>query len=555
MVDSDEALEAASSLENSMNEQDDEVVVVETRTTTKDVRRFDEDAWKACLQAFQHQQHSLRISASNIAAMAGFHPWKNLPELLMNLVYQGRWGRALLRRDAELLGLTLASEDEVLLELATKAGAEAKRALKSALQVKQGVRKVDSVENASKLKAKVVQEAKKTGKLKVEELRVLQEGARSAVDTGYGTAHEDGALDMYEQQCGWQVLERNAEIREWPFVRREEAKTNENAGESTMSISIPTVVPLSSATACWRFEDEVQPRNETTTSNPKRQKFEENRSEATSSANDAAPATGDQNTSDIPEDSSKASNDLEDANCEETTKAAHENPTAQPFFSIMGSVDGIREELTPSSTRTPVSSSPSDDDGWRLRQIVVECKHRMKRIHAVPPLYEQIQTTAYCLMYQASEADIVQVMRREEPRKSTSSKPESPRKPGPLDSWIRPDDSTKGKENPPQADQPTPEREPKAAEATKQLKPIISVTRVSLDDPIMQHRKHWTETILPRLRQFVEAVYQIRSDDDKRYRLLQSVSDSTGTMEEAWQILFYECPYLQSCETAHRHRT
>jgi hypothetical protein len=78
----------------------------------------------------------------------------------------------------------------------------------------------------------------------------------------------------------------------------------------------------------------------------------------------------------------------------------------------------------------------------------------------------------------------------------------------------------------------------------------ISISRISIDDEIMQHRKHWHEIILPRLRMFVEAVYKIRRDDDKRYRLLASVADnSTAT---SWQILFDECPWLETCDTAFR---
>ena len=76
----------------------------------------------------------------------------------------------------------------------------------------------------------------------------------------------------------------------------------------------------------------------------------------------------------------------------------------------------------------------------------------------------------------------------------------------------------------------------------------ISISRISIDDEAMRHRKNWQEFILPRLRMFVEAVYRIRSDDDKRYRLLASVA--ARSTASAWQILFDECPWLESCDTA-----
>jgi hypothetical protein len=46
---------------------------------------------------FQYQEHSLCINASSIAACAGFHPYRSLVKLLMEHIYQGSSGQALLR--------------------------------------------------------------------------------------------------------------------------------------------------------------------------------------------------------------------------------------------------------------------------------------------------------------------------------------------------------------------------------------------------------------------------------------------------------------------------
>lgn len=154
------------------------------------------------LVAFQYRNDSLRVSASNVAAMVGLHPYKNLAELLTQLVYQGPTGQALLRKDSRLLGLRLVSDEQILRDLANKAGPATKRALESALQVKQGEKVVANVDKALEVKRKVLQEAQKTGRLQVAELKLLGEGARSAVDTGFGTAGEDDALDWYAHKCG-----------------------------------------------------------------------------------------------------------------------------------------------------------------------------------------------------------------------------------------------------------------------------------------------------------------------------------------------------------------
>jgi hypothetical protein len=78
----------------------------------------------------------------------------------------------------------------------------------------------------------------------------------------------------------------------------------------------------------------------------------------------------------------------------------------------------------------------------------------------------------------------------------------------------------------------------------------IDIKRVSLDDPLLQHRQNWNNVILPRLRSFVDAVYRIRSNDTKRYQLLTAMSNPTGNLLDAWNILHEECPWLKDCDTA-----
>ena len=84
----------------------------------------------------------------------------------------------------------------------------------------------------------------------------------------------------------------------------------------------------------------------------------------------------------------------------------------------------------------------------------------------------------------------------------------------------------------------------------------ITITRVSLNDPIHNHNHHWTATLLPRIASFVDAVYNVRRDDGKRYRLIMALvqsqqEDSNDAAEkEAWKLLFEECPWLMHCDTS-----
>ena len=115
------------------------------------------------------------------------------------------------------------------------------------------------------------------------------------------------------------------------------------------------------------------------------------------------------------------------------------------------------------------------------------------------------------------------------------------------------------------------------------------MNRILLDDHF-GHRINWNAIILPKLRQWIDAVYEIRSDDNKRYRLLsmmamaQSSSSSSSSsltlssivseqrlhVEEdesakqqhqqrecirtAWELIFDECDFLRDGISGERYR-
>jgi hypothetical protein len=455
---------------------------------------------------FERQNHSLRVSASNVAAMAGLHPYKNLPELLLQLVYQGSTGQALLRADSQLLDLELISPDQVLRNLAQKAGSATQAALNVAFRVKSGTKVLSSVQDALRIKRAVIQTAKSV--LNPVELKILTEGVRSAVDTGYGTSHEDDALDLFQEKCGWPVRERNAEIRMWPFGRSEDVQVQERPQKM-----LKTAVPLGKAVA-------IQTSNEPLVANIEAVDAESvkrsKRPETIGSSSDSADQV-----------------DVEVVTVDEETTPIKKE-TQKPYFCILGSVDGIRDELVP-------TGNSNEDDNWALQQVVVECKHRMNALCSMPPLYDQIQTTVYCLMYEVNDADIVQVLRRTDSTRTdkVSADEVLSLKNDKHDCSIEAMKDHAGERQQSKAIKP---------------KPIVSFSRVSLDDPVMQHRASWANIVLPRLRSFVDAVYAIRCTPDKRYRLLMSSSDPDQGMEQGWLLMHEHCPWLQDCDTALHRR-
>ena len=529
--------------------------------------------WKA----FQLQKHSLRISVSDLAACVGFNPFKDLPQLAIDHVYQGTLGQALLRHDAKLLGLRLETEEQLLMEIAQKAGKSTQKALESALKVKKGQKRLANVEQVQNLCKNIVQTAKESKKLSQDQIKQLQKGTTDSVHTGFGTFWESQALDQYEKTCGWPVRQRNEEIRIWRF-----RKTEDNN----------TVHPMEPAFSYGTLINET---------------FESNRQQETSS-NDAKDTTA----------TVASIDDVHDLNFQQ---AQHKRQKREHcFFSLRGAIDGIRDELTPNLLS---SQDDDDDDSWVLHPVIVECKHRMHRLQDSPPLYEIIQTIAYCQMYQVQEADLVQVLRKnrvpisrkqeEKPNKNTTSKDgkgqsasnkiEEENTEETTDAVALPsqENTVAARDQPSNNSEETTIVEPASsmekdsdtvqdpavlnnnndkkkddcqyentqATDTSLTSLEISVNRISLQDQIFQHETHWNSTVLPRLRLWVDAIYTIRASDDKRYRLLVSASSSSShdnnhkendnflldqqrQQRDAWSILFEECPWLRDCDTRYQ---
>jgi len=619
------------------------------------------------LKSFQKQAHSLRLSASQIAALVGLNPYTDLPEVLCKLVYQTRLGQRLLKHDVKLLGLTLQSPEDILLELAKKAGVTTARAFENTVLAMQDLPAAipKTIQDVKDAQIKVMKDAETSGSLTVSEKKQLREGVRRAVSTTYGTHHEDEALDCYEKMVGCEVLERNAEMISWPFVKAEDVlcETSPKIEIVDNHLHEKTVVPMSKPTAI------VFHRKEKTTN-------EEAKSETNNApSNESCYA--------LPKSANWCKPPLVGPKHHDTTLDKKTDSMKKfPFFTILGKIDGIRDEVW----FDPDQKQQQDDDddiygmndfgggSWVQRPVIIECKHRVSsRPFNPPPLYEQIQATAYSFMYGVNQAEIVQVLRRQhkKPRRLNTAEKKYPEIP--TQSFSSKGATSNDKLN--ERDQVVSEKLPTTsldcnAQITNALsssseiqampittnninkkvitktatgvdsnihkslneehnasissnsptntqyaenitinakmskEPIIKqhqnhpinnidnkselidnkeknqnnniaikkekeknnyhndakieivVSRVSMDDPNYNHRQNWQNIILPRLRSLVEAVYRIRSNDDKRYRLLSSLAVVSAANEEekalSWNVLLEECPWLRDCDTAYQ---
>jgi hypothetical protein len=469
------------------------------------------------IQAFQSQSHSLWIPASQVSALSGFHPYTDLPEVFLTLVYQGQLGNLLQHRDAQLLGMTLTSKKESLMDIASRGGEDVQKYLKISEDIKSGKSRLENVDEAKELKENVLKHVTKSKDLSKNDIQQLVDGVSHNIHTGFGHLHEEDALDEYEKICGCTIRGRNTETKRWDFSR-----VDLLTEETTSSF---TVVPMSDLQSRYSSCSTSSSRNNSTDTNTA--------SAANNNNNKTSPKASDEIKSGMSSDEA-----IDLGGGDEGNNTPPKRSNAKPFFSILGSIDGLRDEpyVLPKTLQSSESlskeadeSTKSEEDTWSLRTLVVECKHRMNRFFLPAPFYEIIQCVVYCLMFKTEAGEIVQVMR-----------------------------------NRPKEDSPTPEEMASlpwidwTTQPTKIEKPFdIRVSKVFLDDPKSNHRQNFYNVIVPRLGNFTDAVYSYRRDDSKRFAMLLAYSSATcsGNDEEIWNLLFQECPYLLDCDTAfHRKR-
>lgn len=391
-------------------------------------------------EEFQYQDHSLIVYASDVAACTGFHEYKSCPDLMMKHCYQGVGGSVLLRHDMELLGLTMVSEEEQLLDIARAAGPSTVQAIRDVLQVKYGQKTLQSIEAAKQVQQTVLQTAKASKKLSNHQIELLAERTRQSIDTGCGHSWENDALDQYEKQCGWEVYERNVECRVWHFqaTEKEWGCTSTTTGmqqKKTLQAVGPAYAPTGDDHRRGIKRKTIAEQTVTSTDPPCINFTEETKNSEQGDAKFLVDLTVDRDlsadsirqgsNSNISNEMKVASGDVRQHQYLALSSNLEDDDGSHPhrrqsnrshyYLTIRGMVDGVRDELAPrqqnDSHDHDDDNNDDDDDSWILRRVIVECKHRMRTVLPTPRFYECIQAVVYCFMYDAEEADIIQVLR------------------------------------------------------------------------------------------------------------------------------------------------
>ena len=550
------------------------------------------------LLIFQHSPTYLRIPASSVSALCGLHPFQHLPQLLFDYVYQSHLGQLLLQKDAQALGLALvdvkAHEQEMMLSLASAASVETKELVKQVLEVSSGKKKLQSVDEVQSIQKQIKAQAIKaqqSGKLSKQQVDSLVEASRGHVSTGFGTCHEDEALDVYEKRIGCKVRERNEALMEWSFERVHDVYSE--LGVTAVPLGDARRKDLGQINAVINEASGKEKKGEDTSDKPIEMNIDcDNNAKTEGEDGEDCKSCNDDTTICEAKDSAgvvcTTTSTAVIGDAKSSTDIASDliliASKPRPFFRIVGVVDGVRDELyldTPKppalvlkteeinnqlntldttkpaakKSERPANNTDSqhnvthnkynfldddEDEQWSLRPIIVECKHRMNEAKIPPPLYDQIQTCLYCHMYNVEEADLIQVVRRKKSQGEEKEKDAQKKNAADEESEESKNGTTINKHK-------------------QDIK--ITITRVSLSDPIHNHNHHWKTTLLPRLASFVDAVYKVRKDDRKRYRLIMALvrsqhEESTNRAEEeSWRLLWEECPWLKYCDTAFGKRT
>eukprot|EP00939_MAST-03C_sp_MAST-3C-sp1_P002161 g2161.t1 len=530
----------------------------------------------------------MRIRVSNIAGLCGLNEWTDLPSLICELVYQDNGD--LRKKDAEAWGIVWINEEDQIRDLLKRKGKGAKR-IREALA---NAQKDDSSTSCSANQAKslVAKALKKEASLFTsEEARLIENAARHSVNTNFGKRMEASAIVEYAKVTGWEVTGCNEEIYTWKFpsrmedveapglLMRDEGRRRDGQGSrrspTERHIALRSVVdrfchfwglpkgkykklsPL--AKSMWdssdvgdgwirltgalssgdrRFVHSLAEgrglghesngngatrrvtlqvastpldRGSMRSSCQGRVVTEVIRSLLEATISLAEEEEEESHSSGIPSEGDDAANrDIGDL-CDRANESEEEEDDADDdnvadAIELVGMVDGIAHEL---------DCGDADPDNWTLKPLVVEIKHRMGTGYTrAPPLYEHIQCVCYMLLLGCEHADLVQVHRIA----SSSS------------SALVTEDATAKKR--------------KTSEGERARESALSIHRVHLDGPPFWHRKHWFETIVPRLYMVWDAIKRLRVVDEDR----RAFVTAPNTVDQ-WIFLKRTLPYLslESC--------
>lgn len=100
------------------------------------------------------ETHCLRLRASDIAAISGYNPFKDVLDLVMEYLYQDI--PYILDQDAKLLSLEIVDKETELQQIVSKTGKETEKVIAEACKNIKDGKKLKSTEDVSELNIKVM---------------------------------------------------------------------------------------------------------------------------------------------------------------------------------------------------------------------------------------------------------------------------------------------------------------------------------------------------------------------------------------------------------------
>jgi hypothetical protein len=505
----------------------------------------------------------IRISCSDVAAIAGFHPWADFVHLMDKYLYQDL---SLLRDlDAHALGVEFVSVDDevdtLLTEKLTKQGGtegqqvcqtlqEIKRlitldetALQTQQQTKDLMTRVQSIVETQSMKQSLTEE----------ERRLVHREFDSRIKRQYGVNCEDQALDRYEQETGFAVTRRNEQFYVLTVPPFEADADSEEEIEVALTTHVSTLKRKTSKAGrqqlpsgqqsiklFFQNSDNSAAATAATTTTATNQKLIHKTPSTSRSSDIVIDMVSDEdsdnsveemdleaNVQELIQDSTTTDNNNNSSISVQVPSTHHTSET--PSLQIESPPNAAMASTTAASTQlcknvvqklpvkrrriafsligkvdgisSQIDSSSEDCAFWKPIEVVVEIKNRVSKCSQPPPLYDQIQLVAYLLMTQCSCGDLVQSI----PSRSVET---------------------------------NRDREQSTMTSTLVAAADFTITRVYLDGPPYHHHYHWDTVILPRLHVFNDAIHLLRQDDSLRHAFL------LANENDKLSIISNLCPYI-----------
>eukprot|EP00927_Polykrikos_kofoidii_P010940 TRINITY_DN14619_c0_g1_i1.p1 TRINITY_DN14619_c0_g1~~TRINITY_DN14619_c0_g1_i1.p1 ORF type:complete len:594 (+),score=108.36 TRINITY_DN14619_c0_g1_i1:115-1896(+) len=332
----------------------------------------------------------LRISAGRAAAAAGIHPYANIGELFLELVYQDL--PKLLLKDCALVGVELVSAVDERTQLMAKSGQAA--ALEDAIQKGSEASDVEAIRAAKRAVSESLEAAQRAQRISVAEMDELRSTLEKEISCEFGSKHEDAAMAAYEERVGQRVYGCQHRIKApMPFGGPSEAlalalpptgSCNMAAIESAAAARVTRKGVATAAAAAAVAASEIEGDASAVIDCKVSTRSENSTLDKHACNHNAAISRG-------------ACDHSSESSCAKVTATA---AAFQPYFYLTGFTDGIVD-------------LPRDvtNDEAGLETLVVEVKHRLGRIQENPNIYDVVQLCSYCRVLGCARGELVQCLR------------------------------------------------------------------------------------------------------------------------------------------------